>query len=144
MERCTKAFSQKAEKLVDFDELRDREWRMRDKEFSLTEKLFEAFVDFPHKAWLFLRRGVSEGIDLLCGRDTEDKNAHVFEDKLSDRVFMNRDMMESDLSYNLRHGLSQRFQEKAADVRRRAFDDCQDFGFLIHTKQLLQLRPVQP
>ena len=142
MEHCEKAKAKRPEKLVDFDELRDREWRLRDREFTFTEKLFEAFVDLPHKAWLFLRRGVSEGIDLLRGRDTEDKNARVFEDMLSDRVFMNRATMEDDLSYNLRHGLKHSFQAKAADLRRRAFDECEDYGFLIHTKKLLQLRPM--
>lgn len=142
MERCEKVKAQRPEKLVDYDELRQREWRLRDKEFTFTEKLFEAFVDFPHKAWLFVQRSLGEGFDLIRGRDTENKNAHLFEDKLSDRLFMNRCMMEDDLSYNLRHGLKHHFQEKAADLRRRAFDECQDYGFLIHTKQLLQLRPA--
>ncbi len=133
--------AEKPEKLVDFDELRDREWKLREKEFSWTEKLFEAFVDFPHKAWLFVRRGIAEGIDLLRGRDTEDKNAAAYEDKFSARLFMNRAMMEDDISYNLRHGLRHSFQQKAADTRRRAFDECQDFGFLMQTGQLRQLRP---
>lgn len=141
MKTCPHAQAAKPEKLVDFDELRNREGRLREKEFNWTEKLFEAFVDFPHKVWLFVRRGVGEGIELLRGRDTEDKNAYVFEDKLSDRVFMNRTMMESDISYNLRHGLKHSFQQKAADMRRRAFDECRDFGFLRHTGQLHQLRP---
>lgn len=144
MERCERAKARRPEKLVELDELRKREWDLREKEFTFTEKLFEACVDFPHKVWLFLRRGIGEGFDLIRGRDTEDKNAHLFEDKLSDRLFINRAMLEDDVSYNLRHGLKHSFQAKAADLRRRAFDECQDFGFLIHTKQLLQLRPAQP
>jgi hypothetical protein len=124
------------EKLVDFDELRNRDWDLRWKEFTWQEKLFEAFVDLPHKMWLFVRRGVTEAVDFLRGRDSEDQKAAAYEDVLSKRVFLNRAMLESDLSYQLRHGIKQSFQEKAADIRRRAFAGCKDYGVLQQTGQL--------
>lgn len=140
MERCEKAKAAKPEKLVDFDELREREWRLREKTFSWQEKIFEALIDFPHKAYLFVRRSVGEAIDFVRGRDRADKAAAIYEDILSDRLYMNREMMESDIRYHLRHGLKRSFQEKAADTRRRAFEECRDFGFLHLTGQLRPLR----
>jgi len=130
------------EKLVDFNELRNRDWDLRWKEFSLQEKLFEAFVDLPHKMWLYVRRGVTEAVDFLRGRDNEDKKAAAYEDVLSGRVFLNHAMIESDLSYHLRHGIKQSFQEKAADTRRRAFEACKDYGVLHQTGQLRRLNPA--
>lgn len=130
------------EKLVNYDELRRREMDLRWREMSLGEKLFESFVDFPHKVYLFVQRGIGETVDFLRGVALADEKAAAYEDKLSDNIYLNRAMMESDNRYNLRHGLRHSFQEKAADMRRRAFDDCDDFGVLLQTGQLRRINPA--
>lgn len=133
------AAAQAPEKLVEYNELRRREMDLRWDEMNLGEKLFEAFVDFPHKAYLFCQRSIGEAVDFLRRKEPADKNAAVYGDRFSDNVYLNRAMMESDNAYHLRHGLSHAFQEKAADIRRRAFDECRNFGILQKTGQLYRI-----
>lgn len=129
------------EKLVNFDEYYDRTRDLRAKEMSVGEKLFDAFVNTPYNMMLFVRRGVSEAWQELVKGKTDDKPA-VFIDRLNGGTYLNRAAVDADNAYAQGHGLSAKFQAKAARIATQAFDECRDFSVLARTGQLRPLRPA--
>lgn len=129
-------FNGTAQKVVNFDELRERQFDLYWKNMSVAERLFDAAVNTPWNMWLFVRRGFSEGMDMLRGRPAADDGT-FFYDRLDDRnLFLDREKWESEVGYKTRHGLGQQFQQKAAKLSMQAFDDCRDFSMLVRAGQL--------
>lgn len=129
------------EKLVNFDEYYDRARDLRAKEMGIAEKLFDAFVNTPYNMMLYVRRGVSEAWQQVVKGRTDDKTA-VFIDRLNGGTYLNRAAVEADNDYALKHGLSAKFQAKAARLASQAFDECRDFSVLAKIGQLQPLRPA--
>src|SRR6218665_189557 len=115
------AASSATEKLVNFDEYYDRSRNLRAQELSAAEKLFDAFVNTPYNMMLYVRRGVSEAWQELTKGKTDDKTA-VYIDRLNGGTYLNRAAVDADNGYALAHGLSAKFQAKAARIATRAFD----------------------
>ncbi len=135
-------FNDKAEKIVNTDEYRrireDLEW----KQMNWKEKLFQAFVEQPYRATLWVRRGVSEAIDQIKGKPQVEGNYYF--DKLEANsprgtTYMDRTTFEGDVAYFQQHGLSKSFQEKSARIATEAFDKARDFSVLKKTGQLQPL-----
>lgn len=130
-----------SEKLVNFDEYYDRARDLRAKELSVGEKLFDAFVNTPYNMMLYVRRGISEAWqEIVTGKRGDD--AAVYLDRLNGDTYMNRAAVEADNAYALDHGLSAKFQAKAARIATKAFDECRDFSVLAKIGQLQPLRPA--
>lgn len=138
-------FNQKAEKIVNTDEftkIRDElEW----KQLNWKEKLFQAFVEQPYRAVLWVRRGFSEAYAQLAHKEPEPGNYYYDKlEKSSARAatYMDRSMFEGDVAYFLKNGLSRKFQEKSANIAHEAFDKARDFSVLQRTGQLQKLETV--
>lgn len=138
-------FNQKAEKIVNTDEFQkirdDLEW----KQLNWKEKLFQAFVEQPYRAVLWVRRGFSEAYAQLTGKEKEPGNYYLDKlEKSSPRAatYMDRAMFEGDVAYFLKNGLSRTFQEKSANIAHEAFDKARDFSMLKRTGQLQALETV--
>lgn len=129
------------EKLVNFDEYYDRARDLRAQELTIGEKLFDAFVNTPYNMMLYVRRGVSEAWQQIVKGKTDD-NAAVYIDRLNGDTYMNRAAIDADNNYALDHGLSAKFQAKAARIATKAFDECRDFSVLAKIGQLQPLRPA--
>jgi len=130
------AFNAAAQKVVDFDELRERQFDLYWQQMSVKERLFDALVNTPWNMWLFVRRGFSEGIDMMRGRPEPD-DGKFFYDRLNDRsLYIDRAKWESEVVYKTRHGLGGAFQQKAAKLSMQAFDDCRDYSMLVKSGQL--------
>ena len=127
------------EKLVDWNEMRRREDDLIWQQTSFGEKMFTAFVAVPYNMFLYVRRGIGETIDFLKSGGPKETAAAAYEDRLSDNIYINRAMVESDINYNKKHGLSKTFQEKAAKIKQQAFDESRDFGVLLQTGQLRRI-----
>ncbi len=134
-------FNAAAQKIVDWDEYKAKKTDIEMKQFTLADHLFEAFVDFPSKAFLWMRRGFGEAAAEIRGRPVE-AGGYYFDtlnQSASSAVYFDRDALESDLAYFARHGISGKFQAKAAAISRQAFDACRDFSGLIETGQLQKI-----
>ena len=130
------SFNEASQKVVNWDEYDRNKFDLEWQKYTPLEKAFDGLINTPYKVFLFVRRGISEAIDMFRGK--EDQNAgKVYEDKLSrSHYYFDRDNLESDIAYNLKHGLSRKFQEKAAAIAREAFDNSRDFSVLVKTGQL--------
>jgi hypothetical protein len=131
-------FNAAAQKIVDWDEYKAKKTAIEMKQFSLGDHLFEAFVDFPSKAFLWMRRGFGEAADQIRGRPAEASGYYydTLNQSAHSTLYFDRDMLESDLAYFARHGISGKFQAKAAAISRQAFDECRDFSCLVEAGQL--------
>jgi|GEM_PF-1807246 len=129
------------EKLVEWGEMRRREDDLLWQQTNFGEKVFHAFVAVPYSMFLFVRRGLGEAIDFLKPGGPTPTAAVAYGDRFSSNVYINRAMVESDILYNKKHGLSRTFQEKAAKVKQQAFNESRDFGVLLQTGQLYRLNP---
>ncbi|MBI1214849.1 MAG: hypothetical protein GC185_03405 [Alphaproteobacteria bacterium] len=141
-----KDFNESAEKIVNWDEYRRNRDELYWKRMTWKEKLFEAFVDTPYSVYLFIRRGMGEAWEMAreanSRRESDgpapEKEPNAYEDFLSGDIYVPRHAFESDIAYALEHGLSKKFQQRAAAISREAFDKCRDFKVL---KDIGQLRP---
>jgi len=129
-------FNAAADKVVNFDEVRERQFDLYFKNLSVKDQLFDAFINTPFNMWLFVRRGMREGMDLLLRRPEKDEGTFYY-DRLDDRtLYMDRAKFESELFYKTRHGLGKKFQARAAALSLQAFDEARDFSVLVKTGQL--------
>lgn len=136
-------FNDKAQKIVNEDEFRRRRFLLEQEQFTLKEKFFQIPNDL-YNAFLWVRRGVSEAIDQIRGREKAEGDYYF--DKLSHydkygharfgTTYMDRAVLEGDLAYFEKHGLSKSFQEKSARIARQAFDQSRDFSVLLKIGQL--------
>ena len=127
-------FNAAAEKVVNFDEYRFKKQDMLWDQSTLGERLFEAFVNFPHSMMLFVRRGFGEAYDFL--KNKKEPVGTMYTDTLSGDLYLDRTCVKSDIDYAVKHGLGAKFQAKAARVAQQAFDECRDFSMLVKTGQL--------
>ena len=69
---------------------------------------------------------------------------HTYYDSLQNAVrgdiYFDRDNLESDLAFFQKYGPGKAFQEKSANIARRAFEESQDFSFLAETAAEKKLR----
>lgn len=128
------------QKIVKYDEYFDRMQDLRARSFRFTEGLFDAFVNTPYNMMLYVRRGLADGWRFMTNTQKDDQGT-AYIDRLNGGLFIDRAAMESDNAYALRHGLSKRFQEKAARLSRQAFDECRDFSALRRSGQLEPFLP---
>ncbi len=141
-EAASKSAAEAASKIVNFDEYRKRIDDLRWTQMSFGEKLFDAFVNTPYNMVLFVRRGISEGIQTIFKGNDPAETGASYVDRLNGDVYLDRAAAECDNRYALGHGLSKKFQEKAVRIARQAFDDCRDFSVLKRTGQLAPLYPA--
>ncbi len=127
-------FNTAADKVVNFDEYRFKKQDLLWEQSTVAEKLFEAFVNFPHSMMLFVRRGFGEAYDFL--KKGKEPEGTMYTDFLSGDLYLDRASVKSDIDYGVKHGLGAKFQAKAARVAQQAFDECKDFSVLVKTGQL--------
>lgn len=135
------AFNDKAEKIVNWEEWRNRREELYWQQLGIGEKLFQAFVDTPHKMYHFVRQSLVEAAQEIkrnWGKDNTPAPVRGYEDILSGDVYISRTSMEAETAYALKNGLSKKFQEKSANIARQAFEESRDFSVL---KKNGQLRP---
>lgn len=135
------SFNAAAQKVVDWDEFRIKKLDIEMKQFSLIDHLFEGFVDFPSKAFLWVRRSFGEAAAQMRGRPIDAGGLYfdMLNPSTYGATYFDREALESDLAYFGRHGISGKFQEKSAAIARQAFDECRDFSILVQTGQLQKL-----
>ncbi|MDP2205793.1 MAG: hypothetical protein Q8K65_05745 [Alphaproteobacteria bacterium] len=139
-EKSHAAADSKDDKIVNFDEYRKRIDDLRWTQMTAGERIFDAFVNTPYNMALYVRRGLSEGWQLMT-KGPDPKNGTAYVDSLGGGIFLDRAAAEADNTYALKHGLSKKFQEKAVRLSREAFDACRDFSVI---KKTGQLRPLYP
>ncbi|MDE1152754.1 MAG: hypothetical protein PW788_09480 [Micavibrio sp.] len=132
--RISLSFNDAANKVVNFDELREKKFDVMWKNFTVKEKLFDAFINTPYNMFLFVRRGMEEAYQTIRGREQD--RGGVYTDKISGDLFLDRASVDSDVQYALKHGLGKKFQEKAARLAYQAFDESRDFSVLVKSGQL--------
>lgn len=132
---------EETQKIVNAQEWYNRRADLFWQELSVGEKLFQAFIDTPHKAYLFVRQGIEEAVDGVKRDWRKEAPAPVrgYDDALSGDVYIPQSTIATENAYAQKHGLSKKFQEKAARISQRAFDECRDFSVL---KKIGQLRPI--
>lgn len=135
------AFNNAAPKIVDYDEYKRRKTELENKQFSVGELLFEGFVDAPTRAALWIGRGFAEGFDAMRGKKREE-GSYYYNSFGGDhrKTYFDRDVLESDLAFFGKHGVSADFQAKSARIARQAFEECQDFSPLVETGQFKKLK----
>jgi hypothetical protein len=130
------AFNDKAQKIVNWEELRHRRQDIFWQEMTLGEKLFEAFVDVPYKMGLFVRQALGEAYEMLKRKPGEPEPVRGYADTLSNDIYIPKATFDAETAYALKHGLNKKFQERAAKLSQKAFDECRDFSVLKKTGQL--------
>lgn len=134
-------FNDAAQKVVDWDEFHGKKLTLENKQLTIGEKLFEGFVEAPYRGFLWVRRGLSEAVDVMRRKPEPENIGNYYYDVLSHReTYFDRDKLEDDLKYFQRHGLSTKFQEKSSAIARQAFDECRDFSLLVETGQFQKLK----
>lgn len=126
------------DKIVHWEEFRKKADDLRWQQFSVAEKFFDAFINLPVKIGLFVRQAFGEAYEMVV-KKIDKRAGHVFQDKLSGDLYIDRVIAEDEIKYTERHGLGKKFQAKAARLSRQAFDECRDFSVL---KRIGQLRPT--
>ncbi|MEZ0261560.1 MAG: hypothetical protein ACAH80_11160 [Alphaproteobacteria bacterium] len=135
------AFNTAAQKIVDYDEYKRRRTELENKQFSVGEVLFEAFVDMPSRAALWVGRGFAESYQAIRGRKNADEGGYYYDSFGGDhrKTYFDRGVLESDLAFFGKHGVGTAFQQKSARIARQAFDECQDYSCLVETGQFKKI-----
>ncbi|HYD19147.1 MAG TPA: hypothetical protein VEF76_11770 [Patescibacteria group bacterium] len=135
-------FNTKSEKVVNTDEYRrirmDLEW----KQLRWKEKAFQAFVEEPYRAWLFVKSGFAGAWEQMTKGKVDEPGNYYYDSVTQSQhgtTYMDRSKFEGDLAYFQKNGLSANFQEKSARIAREAFEKSRDFSVLVRTGQLKSL-----
>lgn len=141
---CKGQFNDSARKVVNWDEYQKKKLDLEWKEFTWPEKLFQAFVDAPSRMALWVGRAFGEAKDQVMRKPRPENAGHTYYDSLQNAVrgdiYFDRDNLESDLTFFQKYGPGKAFQEKSANIARKAFEESQDFSFLAETAAEKKLR----
>jgi len=135
------AFNTAAQKIVDYDEFKERKIALENKQFTMGEMLFEGFVDGPTRMALWVGRGFGEAYQTIRGRKNEDDGSYYYDSLGGDhrKTYFDRGVLESDLAFFGKHGVGAAFQAKSARIARQAFEECKDYSCLVETGQFKKL-----